>query len=168
MTKKPVPFDFVLEWLGTLSPYTNPMFGCTAVYVGDKIVFILRDRGNSPSDDGVWIATTLEHHESLRRELPSMRDIEIFGPGPTGWQVLPMSESDFEESVRHACDLVMRGDERIGKIPKSRLRGARRKNSAKKSSVKSSAKKKVPGKKQAGSRKKPARQTPKSSKSRKR
>jgi hypothetical protein len=137
---KPIPFEFVLEWLDELAPYTNPMFGCTAVYVGNKIVFILRDRGNSPPDDGVWIATTAEHHESLRRDLPSMRDIEIFGPGPTGWQVLPVSSGDFEESVRLACDFVLRGDERIGKIPKSRLRSGKRKSSKKKDSKKTSMK----------------------------
>lgn len=168
---KPIPFEFVLEWLDALAPYTKPMFGCTSVYVGDRIVFILRNRGDSPPDDGVWIATTTEHHESLRRDLPSMRDIEIFGPGPTGWQVLPASSGDFEESVRLACELVLRGDERIGKIPKTRLRSGKKEASkiASKKTAKSTGKKKpASSKKQAGSRKKPARQTPKSSKSRKR
>ncbi len=145
--KKAIPHDFVLELLDEMEPYTKPMFGCTAVYVGSKIVFILRDRGNSPPDDGVWIATTGEHHASLRRDLPSMRDIEIFGPGPTGWQVLPVSADDFEESVRLACEFVLNGDERIGKVPKARVSRS---------------------KKKAGSQKRPAQQTPKSSKKKKR
>ena len=120
--KKPIPFDFVLEALTDLEPRTNPMFGCTAVYIGSLLVFILRDREASPRDRGVWVATSGEYHESLRRELPSLRDLEIFGPGPTNWQVLPVSESDFEESVLRACDMVLARDERIGRIPKSKLR----------------------------------------------
>lgn len=115
---KAPPFDFVLEALAPLHPYTKPMFGCLAVYVGEKIVLILRQRDST--DDGVWVATTPEHHESLRAELPSMRSIEIFGPGPTGWQVLPVSDEGFETEVAWACRLVLRGDPRIGKVPKSR------------------------------------------------
>src|SRR4051812_4648441 len=42
--RKSVPFDWVLAELDALGPTTNPMFGCTAVYVDEKIVFILRDR----------------------------------------------------------------------------------------------------------------------------
>jgi len=118
--KKPVPFDFVLSELEDLSPYTKPMFGCTGVYVGEKIVFILRQKGNPLPDDGVWLATTGEHHQSLQRDFPSMRSIELFGPGPTGWQVLPEDAEDFEESVLRACQMIRENDPRIGKIPKSR------------------------------------------------
>lgn len=50
-----------------------------------------------------------------------MRSIKIFGPGPTGWQVLPADAGDFEESVLRACEMVLADDPRIGKIPKSRL-----------------------------------------------
>lgn len=119
-----VPFDFVLDELEELGPYTKPMFGCTAVYVEDKIVFVLRDRSSSRGDNGVWIATTVEHHESLRPVLPSMRSIAVLG-AVTGWQVLPADAPDFEESVLRACALVRRGDARIGKVPKTRKRPAR-------------------------------------------
>jgi hypothetical protein len=44
------------------------MFGCLAVYVQDKIVLILRDKREGTADNGVWLATTEEHHQSLRRE----------------------------------------------------------------------------------------------------
>jgi len=40
-------------------------------------------------DKGVWLATTEEHHQSLRREFPNMRSIRLFGKKVTNWQVLP-------------------------------------------------------------------------------
>jgi hypothetical protein len=53
---KAIPFEFVLDELADVEPSTRSMFGCTAVYVEEKIVFILRDKKDR--DDGVWIATT--------------------------------------------------------------------------------------------------------------
>jgi len=128
--KKAPPFDFVLTELEELGPFTRPMFGCHAVYVEEKIVFILRDKGDPRADDGVWVATTLEHHRALKRDLPSLRSITVLaGGGVTGWQVLPVESDDFEESVLRACELVKRGDPRIGKIP-GQKRGKKRKKSA--------------------------------------
>lgn len=118
--RKAVPHAFVLEAITALSPATRPMFGCLAVYIGDKIVFILRDKPESPADNGVWLATTKEHHQSLRREFPRMRSIRVLGKRVTGWQVLPADAPDFEESSVKACDLVLAGDPRIGKVPKER------------------------------------------------
>jgi hypothetical protein len=125
--QKKIPFDFVLQELSAVGPWTRPMFGCTAVYVEEKIVFALRDKSDSRQDNGVWVATTSEHHASLRRQLPSLRSIAVFGGGETGWQVIPADSDDFEESVILACSLVLSGDARIGKIPKPRRkRPARR------------------------------------------
>ena len=76
---KAVPYEFVLDALADLPTETRTMFGCLAVYLGDKIVLILRDRRDPPADNGVWLATTEEHHESLAREFPSMRSIQLFG-----------------------------------------------------------------------------------------
>src|ERR1700693_2584377 len=88
--RKPIPHAFVLDAISTLSPYTRPMFGCLAIYVKDKIVLILRDKPTNTSDNGVWLATTQEHHQSLRREFPNMRSIQVLGKRVTGWQVLPV------------------------------------------------------------------------------
>jgi hypothetical protein len=154
--KKPVPYDFVLSELESLAPYTKPMFGCTAVYVGDKIVFILRQKGNPLPDDGVWLATTGEHHESLQKDFPTMRSIELFGPGPTGWQVLPADADDFEDNVLKACAFILESDPRIGKIPKSRWKkkGASKKKKAA-VKVKASVKTKAVTKKKAKPKTKP-------------
>jgi hypothetical protein len=114
---KKLPFDFVMAELEELGPVTRPMFGCHAVYVDDKIVFILRQRGD-PRDDGVWVATTVEHHATLRRVMPSLRSIAVLaGGGVTGWQLLPADSDDFEESALLACELVKKRDVRIGKTP---------------------------------------------------
>ena len=96
------------------------MFGCTAIYIGEKIVLILREKPTHTPDNGVWLATTHEHHDSLRRDFPSMRSIQLLGEKITSWQVLPSDSPDFEQSAMHACELVLAGDPRIGKIPKSR------------------------------------------------
>jgi hypothetical protein len=96
------------------------MFGCLAIYVEDKIVLILREKPHPSADNGVWLATTQEHHESLRREFPHMRSIEVLGKKVTGWQVLPADAPDFEEAALHASDLVIARDPRIGKVPKPR------------------------------------------------
>lgn len=119
--RKAVPHEFVLDAVAALSPRTRPMFGCLAVYVADKIVLILRDKRDGTADNGVWLATTHEHHESLRTEFPNMRSIQVLGKEVTGWQVLPADAPDFEEAALRACELVVAGDPRIGKV-----RGGRR------------------------------------------
>jgi hypothetical protein len=118
--RKRVPHEFVLDAIAPLSPRTHPMFGCLAVYVEDKIVLILRDKSGETEDNGVWLATTEDHHSSLRREFPNMRSIRLLGKKVTGWQVLPADAQDFEQAALHACELVLAGDPRIGKVPGAR------------------------------------------------
>ncbi len=118
--RKRVPLAFVLEALAEVEPRTNPMFGCLAVYVGERIVLILRDRPKFPKDNGVWMATTPEHHESLRAEFPNMRSVGLLGKKITGWQVLGVDTPDFEQAALRACELVVKGDARIGKVPKGK------------------------------------------------
>jgi hypothetical protein len=118
--QKPVPHAFVLDALASLSPRTRPMFGCMAVYVDERIVLVLRDKPEAPDDNGVWLATTCEHHESLRREFPAMRSIGVLGKPVTGWQLLPADAPDFEQAALRACELIENHDLRIGKVPKQR------------------------------------------------
>ena len=118
--RKAAPHEFVLDAIAATRPRTNPMFGCLAVYVEDKIVLILRDKLDQTADNGVWLATTEEHHESLRREFPYMRSIQVFGKRVTHWQVLPADAPDFEEAALRACELIVARDPRIGKVPKPR------------------------------------------------
>jgi hypothetical protein len=124
--RRKVPHEFVLEAIAALSPRTRSMFGCLAVYVGPRIVLILRDRRDSAGDNGVWLATTGEHHASLRRDFPNMRSIQVFGKPVTDWQVLPADAPDFEEAALLACELVLARDPRIGKVPGTRRKSARK------------------------------------------
>ena len=126
---KRIPHEFVLDAIAALTPRTRPMFGCVAVYVGEKIVLILRDKTSEQADNGVWLATTPDHHDSLRREFPRMRSIGVLGTGVTGWQILPADADDFEEAALRACELVLQGDARIGKVPKQRATMASSKKS---------------------------------------
>ncbi len=104
-------------------------------------IFILREKSTAIEDNGVWLATIAEHYSSLQDEFPSMCLIQMFGPGPTGWQILPCDSDDFEEAVLRACELVHRGDFRTGKIPKAKIS----KNSVKKikKSIRKNSKKKL-------------------------
>jgi len=121
MNKK-IPFEFILEALLPLNPRVNPMFGAFAVYVGEKIVLALRNKENHEEANGVWIATKSEYHSSLRKILPSMRSIYLLSDGKaeTEWQMIPADADDFETSAMKVCELILRGDERIGRIPKPR------------------------------------------------
>jgi hypothetical protein len=81
---------------------------------------MLREKQKQTEDNGVWLATTAEYHQSLRREFPNMRSIQLLGKEVTGWQVLPADAPDFESAALRACELIVARDPRIGKVPKSR------------------------------------------------
>lgn len=119
--KTSIPFDFVLEQLYSVNVEIRPMFGCFGLYVHNKIVLILRKKNTSTADNGVWLATSKEHHGSLKRVFPSMRSIKVFGGKESNWQNLPADANDFEEMVIQACDLILHGDNRIGRETKSRM-----------------------------------------------
>jgi hypothetical protein len=119
--KTPIAFCFVRDELFAIEPRVRPMFGCHAVYAGEKIVLILRDRESHHRDNGVWIATSREHHESLKKVIPSLRSIEVLGGNQqTNWQNIPADASDFEESVLLVCSMILKSDPRIGRTPKPR------------------------------------------------
>jgi hypothetical protein len=139
--RKAVPHGIVLDAIAQLSPETRPLFGCLAVYVEDKIVLILREKRDNAADNGVWLATTVEHHQSLRWEFPNMRSIRVFGKKVTDWQVLPADAPDFEQAALRACELIIARDPRIGKIPGARrMSGLGAKRAAKSSKRLKSAK----------------------------
>jgi hypothetical protein len=120
--KAKVPFEFVLEALSPLEPSARPMFGAHGVYVGPKIVFILRNRESHPEANGIWVATQKEHHLSLKKIFPSLTSISVLstGKGETDWQMIPYASDSFESDAFDLCELVLKNDPRIGRIPKKK------------------------------------------------
>jgi len=123
--RKAVPYPFILEALAPLEPEVRPMFGGYSVYVGDRVMFMLRDRPTETRDNGLWVIFADERDASeqataLRWEFPSLRKIELLEGKIRHWMVLPADAPDFESSAMHACELVRRRDARMGRVPKSR------------------------------------------------
>jgi hypothetical protein len=117
------PYAFVLEALAPLDPEVRRMFSGFAVYIGDRIVCMLRDHIRSPQDNGLWLVLSETAHPDdpqLRREFPSLRSIELLGDKIGHWLLLPSDGPDFEREALHACDLLIRRDPRLGRVPKSR------------------------------------------------
>jgi hypothetical protein len=121
--RKSPPYPFILEALDPLHPEVRPMFSGHAVYIGDKIVAMLRDHAKSPQDNGMWLVlseTTDPASPALRKEFPSIRKIDLLGGAIRHWLILPADSPGFESESLHACDLILARDTRIGRIPESR------------------------------------------------
>jgi hypothetical protein len=124
--QKNIPFNFVFDYLVPLEVIVKSMFGMFALYTNEKIILMLRQRKEDLGLNGVWIATSQEHHKSLKNDIPSLRAVSPVSDSlaETGWQLIPHESSDFEKSVIKACELIKHGDRRIGKIPIPRKKKA--------------------------------------------
>jgi hypothetical protein len=131
--RKAVPHAFVPKHSPSVAR-DPPHVGCVAVYLGEKIVLILRDKPDKTADNGVWLATAAEHHQSLRHQFPNMRSIKVFKKKVTDWQVLSADAPDSEAAALRACELILVRDPRIGKVPRARrMSGSHARNVAKSS-----------------------------------
>jgi hypothetical protein len=61
----------------------------------------------------------------------------------TGWQVLPADAADFEEAALRACELIVAGDPRIGKVPGTRRTSRPKAGKKEKTSTRSKRDKKI-------------------------
>ena len=118
--KKQPPFPFILDEIEDLGPRVNPMFASHGVYIGDKIVFILRDKGPTDSDRGMWVVSEKDQTQALLKAFPSLRPIDVLGEKIGNWKKLSANAKDFEENALAVCELVRRRDPRVGKIPESK------------------------------------------------
>jgi hypothetical protein len=118
--KKKIPFAFAIEELDALSPVIKPMFGGCIVYIGEKMTLFLCDREKLPGFKGVLLATTPEDYRSLAREFSSTRDMGAQKIGKHPWLHIPAEAADFEEQVLKACELILKGDQRIGRTPEEK------------------------------------------------
>jgi hypothetical protein len=121
--KQNPPHAFVVEALAPVNPEVRRMFSGFAVYIGDRICFMLRQHTKSPQDNGVWLvlADGIDPADkSLRREFPSLRKIELLRTKIGHWLLIPSDGPNFETEALHACDLLIRHDPRLGRVPASR------------------------------------------------
>jgi hypothetical protein len=110
------PFPFVLEELNSIRPTIKRMFGFTSVYLDEKLLCSLRDSVRQPGSNGMWLYTTTEHVDSLGREFPQLPKRQLWRSGKNAWVILASRLEDFEEYAFKACELILKGDQRIGRI----------------------------------------------------
>ena len=125
-TKRRLPFDFVIAELSELRPVVKNAFGFTYVYLDDRLLFTLRDNVERPSTNGMWLFTTGEHVESLAKEFPDLSRRQIWRSGKNCWIVLASRLEYFEEYALKACELILNGDRRIGRISRRKSFGVER------------------------------------------
>jgi hypothetical protein len=121
--KPKLPHPFVLEALAPLRPEVRRMFSGFAVYIGNRLFMMLRDHAKYPHDNGIWLVLSEgidPADASLRRDLPSLRSIQMLGNKISHWLLIPSDRADFETVALHACDLILHHDPRLGRIPQSR------------------------------------------------
>jgi len=118
--KNNLPFPFFLEELASLRPTIKRMFGFTHVYLEDKLLFSLRDSLKQPGTNGIWLYTTTEHLESLAKEFPRLPRRQLWRSKKNAWIILASRLEDFEEYAFKACELILNGDRRIGRISRAR------------------------------------------------
>jgi hypothetical protein len=121
--RRSAPYPFILEALAPLEPEVRPMFSGFAVYVGEKIVLMLRDSLKEPKDNGVWLVFSEAANladPGVLQDFPSLRLIDLLGGKIAHWRLIPADSSTFESEALHACELLLKHDRRFGRIPQSR------------------------------------------------
>ena len=107
-----MPHAFILDGLFPLEVRVKKMFGNYAIYVEDKIFLATRHHIHKPIDNGIWIGTSHQHHESLKKEFPSITNLRLYNIKK--WLLLPEESDTFESTALHICDAIKSGDPRFG------------------------------------------------------
>lgn len=115
-----IPYGFILEHLLRDDIVIKPMFGCYAVYAGERLCLFLVERqdpleprSSGPKQNGVYIATTSTHTAGLMAEIPHARPQQL--KGGKVWIFASSDLPEFEEYAVRACELISLGDARIGR-----------------------------------------------------
>lgn len=121
-SKETRAFPFVLEELSAIRPIIKRWFGFTSVYLDEKLLCSLRDSPRQPNSNGMWLYTTSEHLESLSKEFSDLPKRQLWRSrsGSNAWVVLASRLESFEEYAFKACELILRGDQRIGRITRGK------------------------------------------------
>jgi hypothetical protein len=119
--KNPVPFPFVLDELAPVRPRLKRMFGFTYVYLDEKLLLSLRDSARRTGTNGIWVYTSTEHLESLAREFPQLPRRQLWRSGKNAWLVIASRLEDFEECAFKVCELILNGDQRVGRVTRGAI-----------------------------------------------
>ena len=112
----PVPYEFVFDYLPQ-DIIVKPMFGMHYIYWGKRIMLILRNRENQPELNGIWVATSKEHHHKLQMHIPALGSFFIDGDERHGdWLLIPADADDFEGAAIKVCEMISHGNSMIGKL----------------------------------------------------
>jgi hypothetical protein len=113
-----IPYDFIFDYLLPIEITVKPYFGIFGIYSGERFLLVLRRRSKEVYKNGIWVAVARGRQASLIKELPALQP--IFKPSKTedDWLMDPESADDFEATGIRLCELIVRGDPRIGKVPK--------------------------------------------------
>lgn len=114
--RKRIPFPFVIDEWESLRLTVRTVFGFTHVYLDDKLLFSLRDSPTQRGSNGMWIYTTTEHADGLAREFTDLPRRQIWRSGKKAWIVLASRLPEFEEHAFKACELILKRDQRIGRL----------------------------------------------------
>ena len=115
-----LPFPFVIDELFSLRPTIKQAFGFTYVYLDDRLLCGLRNSKKQPGTNGLWLFTTTEYLESLGREFPDLSRRYLWRSGKNAWVILPSRLGEFEEYAFKACELMLNGDRRVGRLTRGR------------------------------------------------
>ena len=117
------PFRFFLDLLLPLDLSHIKMFGVDAYYLEGRMLFALREKETQPQDNGIWIATTKQHHQKLRHQFKSIKPIEEHRI--KSWLMLDSQHDAFEADAFYLAELIIKRSELIGTTPKAKKRKTR-------------------------------------------
>jgi hypothetical protein len=118
----------VLEELASIRPTIKNAFGFTYIYLDDRLLCGLRDSKKQPASNGMWLFTSVEHVGSLAQEFPQLSRRYLWRSGKNAWVILPSRLGDFEEYAFKACELILNGDRRIGRLTRGQVTKPTRSN----------------------------------------
>jgi len=121
VTTAKIPFPFVIDELASIRPTIKHAFGFTYIYLDERLLCGLRNSKKQTGSNGMWLFTTTDQVESLAKEFPQLSRRYLWRSGKNAWIVLPSRLEDFEEYAFKACELILNGDRRIGRISRGRI-----------------------------------------------
>jgi len=117
----PLPFPFVIDELSPLRLNVKRVFGFTYLYLDEILLCALRDNAKKPNSNGMWLFTTLDYVEQLGKEFPELPKRYLWRSGRNAWVILPSRLEQFEEYAFKACEMIMNGDRRIGRVSRAKI-----------------------------------------------